>query len=183
MDLLILIIIILLFLLFWQINLIYALKSGAPIVYASDEAVIDCLKLAKLKRGETVVDLGCGNGKTLIIASKIFGAKGIGVEKSLYCFLLAKIRVSLLGEKNNIKIIISDFVKAEKYLKKSDVVYMYLLFKTVKKIENWLLKSVGSKTRIVSLAFNLTMKPKNISYTRTLGIKTKMYLYIKSDNG
>lgn len=177
MDLLIPIIIILLFLLFWQINLVFALKSGAPIVYASNQAIIDCFKLADLKKGETVVDLGCGNGKTLIIASKIFGAKGIGVEKSLYCFLLAKLRVSLSGEKNNIQILLGDFSKAEKYLKRTDVVYMYLLFQTVKKIEGWLFQNIGPKTKVVSLAFDLKKKPQNISYTKTLGIKTKIYLY------
>jgi len=178
---LILLIIILVYLLFWQINLIYSLKSGAPIVYASDEAIIDCLKLAGLKKGETIVDLGSGNGKTLIIAAKKFGAKGIGIEKSLYCYLLSRIKIALAGERDNIKIIRGDFKKGEQYLKKADTVYMYLLFKTVKKIENWLLSNIGEKTKVVSLAFDLKKKPKKIIYTNTLGIKTKIFLYEKAN--
>jgi ubiquinone/menaquinone biosynthesis C-methylase UbiE len=36
--------------------------SGPPIVYSWKGAVIDCLSLAGAKKGDLVVDLGCGNG-------------------------------------------------------------------------------------------------------------------------
>ena len=106
--------------LLWQLTLLLTSMLTSPTVYANDKAIEDSLKLAGLKRGESVVDLGCGNAKSLIIAAKKFGAKGIGVEISPYCYFLARWRVFVLGESKNIKIIYGDFTRAEKYLKSAD---------------------------------------------------------------
>ena len=35
-----------------------------------------------MKSGDTVYDLGCGDGRILITAAKRFNAKGVGVELS-----------------------------------------------------------------------------------------------------
>ena len=40
------------------------------------------LKAAKVKPGETVYDLGCGDGRILITAAQEYEAKGVGVEMS-----------------------------------------------------------------------------------------------------
>ncbi|MGA9388782.1 MAG: class I SAM-dependent methyltransferase, partial [Candidatus Bathyarchaeia archaeon] len=38
------------------------------------------LNLAELKAGEVFFDLGCGDGRTVIMAAKDFGARAVGVE-------------------------------------------------------------------------------------------------------
>jgi len=40
------------------------------------------LEAADVKPGETVFDLGCGDGRILITAARDFKAKGVGVELS-----------------------------------------------------------------------------------------------------
>lgn len=166
------------FVLLWQLTLLLTSIFTSPTVYANDNAIEDSLRLAGLKRGELVVDLGCGNAKSLIIASKKFGAKGVGVEISPYCYLLAKWRVFALGESRNIKIIYGDFKNAEEYLKRADVVYLYLLNATLKKIEKWFFASIAPKTRVVSLAFVFPNK-KPIKSTETFNLRkfTKARLY------
>lgn len=177
---LILFLIIAFLILFWQFNLLYVAVLGTPIVYASDKAIIDAFKLTGLKKDNLVVDLGCGNGKSLIIAAKEFSAKGVGVDLSLYCYLKSKLNVFLAGETKNVKIIWGDFKKAEPDLKKADVVYIYLLNSVLKKIEPWFFQSIDKKTRVVSLSFEFpNHKPIKIIETINLNKKTNIRLYKK----
>lgn len=166
--------------LFWQLNLLLVAILGTPIVYASDKAIIDAFKLAKLKKDDLAVDLGCGNGKSLIIAAKKFRALGVGVDLSLYCYLKSKLNVFFAGESKNIKIIWGDFKKAEPYLKKADVVYIYLLNSVLKKIEPWFFKLIDKNTKVVSLSFVFpSHKPIKIIKTINLNKKTTIRLYKK----
>jgi len=167
-------------LLLWQSSLLYVAIFGSPTVYANSKAVRDSLKLAKLKKGELIVDLGCGNANSLIIASREFDARGVGVEISPWCYLKAWWNVAVNGQIGKVHIIFGDFKKAEKYLRKADVVYLYLLNETLKKFESWYFKSVGEKTRTVSLAFWFPhSKPIKTKETFNLRKKTKIYLYKK----
>ena len=73
-----------------------------------------------------------------------------------------------------------EYKKAEKLLKKADVVYLYLLNSVLDKIENWLFDSISPKTRVVSLSFKFkNHKPLKTLPTINLGRKTKIRLYTK----
>lgn len=169
-----------LFLVLWQASLLFVAIFGAPTVYAKRKAVIDALKFSGLKKGELIVDLGCGNAGVLIIAAKEFGARGVGVEISPWCYLKAWWNVLINGQIGKINIIYGDFRKAEKYLKKADVIYLYLLNETLKKLEPWFFKSIGRKTRTVSLAFRFPNK-KPIKTVNTFNLRkdTLIYYYKK----
>lgn len=169
-----------LFVVFWQASLIFAQILGAPSVYSNSEAIFQALKLAELKKGGLIIDLGCGDARSLIIAAKKFGAHGIGVERSPFCFLKSKLNVLLAHESRNITILFGDFKVAEKYLKKADVIYLYLLNSVLKNIESWLFENISAKTKVVSLAFEFSdHKPKETSETKNLGRITKLRLYVK----
>jgi len=175
------IIIVLLFVIFWLICLIFAQLFGAPTVHSSRQAVIDALKLSNLKRDELLIDLGCGSARVLIMAAKEFGAKGIGVDRSPYCYLISKFNVFFSGQSKKIKIIYGSFNDIEDYLRKADVVYLYLLNSVNKKIEKWLFESISGKTRVVSLAFTFEKHaPSKIISTKTLCRKTSAYLYVNA---
>jgi ubiquinone/menaquinone biosynthesis C-methylase UbiE len=170
--------ILILIVIFWQGSLLWATAIGSPIVWSYPQAVSDCMKLAEAKQGQTVVDLGCGNCKTLIHAVKEFKVKGIGIDRSFYCFLLSKFNVWRSGESKNIKVVLGDFKKAKPYLKKADIIYLYLLHTTLAQIEEWFFKTIGEKTRVVSLAFFFpNHKPIKECDTYTLGKETKARLY------
>lgn len=151
---------------------------GAPTVHSSKQAIIDTLKLSNLKEGELIVDLGCGSAKVLIIAAKEFGARGIGIDRSPYCYLLSKINVFLTRQSKKIQIIYGNFNNSNDYLKKADVIYVYLLETVNKKIESWLFKNISPKARVVSLSFTFSKhEPKKTVQTRTLWRATKARLY------
>jgi len=177
------ILVLLLLMIFWLVCMIFAQIFGAPTVYSSQKAIIDTLKLADLKKDELLIDLGCGNARTLIIAARKFGARGIGVDRSPYCFLRSKLNVFLSGQSKNIDIVFGDFKKIEKDVAKADVVYLYLLNSVNYKIEDWLFKKISNKTRVVSLAFTFNHRaPKKSIYTKTLSKKTSASLYLKNYN-
>lgn len=172
--------ILILAILIWQFNLLLALIFGAPVVYAHPRAITDAFRLAGLKKGETIVDLGCGNANTLIIAAKKFGAKGIGVERAPLFYWWSKVNVYLCGQSKNIKIYYGDFRKIESLLKTSDVIYLYLLTGVLSNIETWLFDHIGPQTRIVSLSFKFpNHEPMQTSQTCNLGDSTQVLLYKK----
>jgi len=176
----IIILVVLVLIIFWQACLIFVSIQGAPTVYAWDDAILDTIQLAKPKAGEILLDLGCGNAKSLIMASKKFGVKGVGVEISPYCYLKSKWNVLASGESKNIKIILGDLAKAKKDIKKADIIYLYLLNQVLEKIEPMLFKTIKNDCRVVSLAFKFKdKKPEQISSTKNLGIKTSNFLYKK----
>ncbi len=47
---------------------------------SSDPVVTALLKLAGVKKGDVVYDLGCGDGRIVIAAAKQFGARGVGID-------------------------------------------------------------------------------------------------------
>jgi predicted RNA methylase len=158
--------------LLWQISLIMAIIGGAPTIYAKQKAIILAYEAVKLQKGQMVADLGCGNARGLIIASKQFGAKGIGIEISPFYYLLAKINVCLSGQSKNIKIIFGDLRKNESILKNADVIYIYLFDKITDEIEDWIFKSIKTNAKVISLAFPL----KNHEST-TIESKPPIYIY------
>ena len=165
---------------FWLLSLIFAQAFGAPTVYSSKKAVFDALKLSNIKKGEVIIDLGCGDARTLILAAREFGAKGIGVDRSPFCSLKSKLNVLLSRQRKNIHIYFGDFSKIENFLPEADVVFLYLLNSANQKIENWLFDKISKKTRVVSLAFQFKNHfPKKSEKTVTLGRITPIYLYKK----
>lgn len=165
---------------FWQASLIVAQYIGAPSVYTSQSAFDTAFKEAGIKQGDLIIDLGCGNAKSLISAANSYGARGIGVEGSPYCFLISKINVLLSGNSKNIRIVFGNFARVEDQLKNADFVYLYLSNLSLKKMESWLFKNIGAKTKVLSLAFIFpNKKPNKIIEVINLGKNTDLRVYTR----
>src|SRR5580704_8871529 len=87
-------------------------------------ARIEC-KLAKVKKGDVIYDLGCGEGTALIIAAKEYGAKGVGIEIDPFRAWIAQIKVKLSGVSENIEIRRDSFWNQD--ISDANVVFMYLI--------------------------------------------------------
>ena len=165
---------------FWVSSHLYSSIFHVPYVNSSKETIYNALRLSGLKKGDTLVDLGCGRGDALIIASRDFDAKSFGFEISPLPYLLAKIKILVSGQSKNCQVTFGDFKNAEPKLKDSDVIYLYLFNSTLKRIEKWLFGHIRAKTKIVTLAFSFSKhKPIKVIETKNLGRETKVSLYIK----
>src|SRR5713226_1250 len=51
-----------------------------PDVRTPPEVVVEILRLARVGPGDTVYDLGSGDGRIVIAAARDFGARGVGIE-------------------------------------------------------------------------------------------------------
>lgn len=132
-----------------------------PFVPTPQKVVEAMLKLAAVKEGDTVYDLGCGDGRIVISAVKDFKAKrGLGIdfnperlkdcENSIKEAKLTPEQVKKLTFKQGdvLKMTPEDF-------KDVDVVTMYLLPEVNLKLKPVLLKGLKPGARVVSHAFDM----------------------------
>jgi cyclopropane fatty-acyl-phospholipid synthase-like methyltransferase len=54
--------------------------ARVPYLPSSDAVVDEMLRLAKVRPGDVVYDLGSGDGRIVIAAARTYGARGIGIE-------------------------------------------------------------------------------------------------------
>lgn len=101
----------------------YASKL-APYVASPARVVDRMLELANIKPGETLYDLGCGDGRILITAVQKYKVKAVGVEISPKLVAKARASIEKAGLQNEARVIQGDVLTADPT--GADVVYLYL---------------------------------------------------------
>ena len=61
------------------------------------DVVEKMLEAAKTTRGDVVVDLGCGDGRIVVMAAKKYGCKAIGYDLDPKCVRLSRVAVEKAG--------------------------------------------------------------------------------------
>lgn len=125
---------------------------GAPWVPTPLWVVDRMLKMADLKAGETLVDLGAGDGRIVIWAAFRYKANAIGVEIDPLRCLWANFLIHLLGLRRRASIHYASIYETE-LLPHADVVTAYLLQSTNQKLENKLTQECKPTARIISRTF------------------------------
>ncbi|MFC1749823.1 SAM-dependent methyltransferase [Pseudomonadota bacterium] len=128
---------------------IYALINGAPFVPTPIKAVESMLKEANIKEGEKIIDIGCGDGRMVHMATKNYKCSAIGLEISPVVYLLARIRHFIWNSKA--KVLFRDFKHYN--LSDADVIVCYLLPETLTFLQSKLEKDLREGARIISYAF------------------------------
>lgn len=124
---------------------------GSPWWPAPKKDVIGLLVEADLKEDEILYDLGCGDGRVLITASRMFGVRCVGVEIDPIKVFIAKAFVRLAGLSDKIKIIRSSVFKVS--IKEADVVFLYLSHQLIDKLTPKFLEELKPEARIISYGF------------------------------
>lgn len=112
-------------------------------------------KLAKIKKGEMIYDLGSGDGTALVIAAKEFNAKGVGIEIDAFRYFISKINFKLNKQDKNLIAKRKNFFDED--LKNADIVFIYLVPTTLKKLLPKLKKELRKGTRIVSYVYKMDL--------------------------
>lgn len=112
-------------------------------------------KLAKVKKGDLIYDLGSGDGTALMIAAKEFGATGVGIEIDPIRYLISLILLNINGVSGKVKVIRGNFF--EQNFEKADVVFVYLVPKALERLLPKFKKELKKGTRIVSFKYEISM--------------------------
>jgi SAM-dependent methyltransferase len=89
------------------------------------DVVAAMLKLARVKKSDVVYDLGCGDGRMIVMAAKRYGCRGIGYDLDPERVSAAIGNVKRNRVEQLVKIVQADLFKLD--FKDADVLSLYLL--------------------------------------------------------
>ena len=121
---------------------------GAPWVITPLAKVRKMLELADVRPQDKVYDLGCGDGRILIVAAREFGAHSVGIELDPLRYLWCKVLVRILKLEDQVKVVYGDFFKQD--LSDADVITLFLQFSTNDLLSLKLVDELVPVTRVVS---------------------------------
>jgi hypothetical protein len=129
-------------------------KDAGPYVPSPQSVVSDMLRYADVGPADFLIDLGSGDGRIVLTAAKVFGARGFGVEikDDLVRRSNAAAQKEGLGER--VKFMKQDLFKTD--MSQATVITMYLLPDTVNLLKDKFLNELRPGTRIVSHDYPLT---------------------------
>jgi protein-L-isoaspartate O-methyltransferase len=120
----------------------------APFVATPLPVVKQMLTLAQIRPDEILYDLGCGDGRVVIMAAQEFGARSVGVEMREDLAKQALVKISELGLDGRVKVVLGDMFKVD--LSLADVVTLYLTTSANDKVKPKLEAELKPGARVVS---------------------------------
>jgi predicted RNA methylase len=148
----------------------------APAFPTPQNVVERMLTLAQVRPGESVYDLGCGDGRIVITAAQMFKAHAVGIEirRDIYESTLG--RVASLGLTSQVRIVHGNALHYD--LSAADVVTLYLLTSSNERLKPSLLKYLKASARVVSHDFEIRgWRPAAVEKVNIEGRPHSIYLY------
>jgi hypothetical protein len=130
----------------------FRFKFDVPYVPTPQITVDEMLRLADVNSKDFVIDLGSGDGRTVITAARKFGARGLGVDLDGELVARSEENARNAGVSERVKFLEQDLFKTD--LGQATVITMYLLPAVNMKLRPRLLE-LKPGTRIVSHDFDL----------------------------
>jgi SAM-dependent methyltransferase len=115
------------------------------------------IKLADIKASDIIYDLGCGDGTLLLKAAKLKHASGVGLEIDPSRVCIAKARAFLGGVSKLVLIKRKDLFSED--ISKASVVVVYLVPKTLKRLESKFIKELKPGTKVISYVYPIDYLP------------------------
>lgn len=141
------------------------LMFGAPYLPTLKPQVKTALKLADLQAGDTLLELGCGDGKVVLAAAQQ-GLKVVGYELNPLLALVAWLRTRRY--RKQVRIIWGDFW--HKPWPQAEAIFVFLLPRYMDKLNKKVIQYKHKPVKLVSFAFAIPdVKPNTI--------KDGVYLY------
>lgn len=122
--------------------------AGAPYVPSPHSIVADLLELAEIRPDDLVVDLGSGDGRIVLTAAKVFGARGLGVEIRRDLVQQSRAAAVQQGVADRVRFVQQDLFDTD--LSDATVVTIYLLPETVNRLRDKLLWELPPGARVLS---------------------------------
>lgn len=138
---------------FLWVGLAISVEVLAPFVPTPMEVVERMLELAQVTKDDVVYDLGCGDGRIVIMAAKKYGAKGVGVDIDPEMVKESKENARKERVEDKVTILLQDAFETD--LSNATVVTLYLLTESNLKLRPKLFGELKPGARVVSHDFGM----------------------------
>ncbi len=131
------------------------LVSGVPYVPTPKRIAEEMVKLSGLRAGETVVDLGAGDGRVLVTAKKMYPsviARGCELVPTIWLFG----KLYLFFKRADVRLRLGDAFKED--VRDADVVLLYLMPEMNAELVSKFDRELKPGTRVVSRTFKIAGK-------------------------
>jgi ribosomal protein L11 methylase PrmA len=140
------------------------------------------LTLARVTPADVVYDLGSGDGRILITAAKVHGARGVGYDIDPERVREATENAVKAGVDKRVRFVLGDLFEAD--LKEATVVTLYLLQSLNIKLRPKLFAELRPGTRIVSHDFDMgDWKPDQTVKLQVNGREHTVYYWLLRPGG
>ncbi len=124
-----------------------------PYVPTPEMVVEAMLSMAEVNKDDMIYDLGCGDGRIVITAAKMFGSRGIGIDIDPQRIKECHENAKKAGVEGRVEFFQTDLFEAD--FSKASVVTLYFLTEINLRLRPKLLAELSPGTRIVSHDFNM----------------------------
>lgn len=128
----------------------------APWWQMPEDVIREMCRIAKISKKDIIYDLGCGTGKALCIATKEYGAKGVGIEIDPLRVFLAKWNVKRFGVGGKVKILKKNFFDVS--FDKATIIFVYLVPKALRSLSTKLFEELKPGTILITYIYDFPEK-------------------------
>ncbi len=148
----------------------------APFVPTPETVVEKMLEVADLRPGDTLYDLGCGDGRILFVAAQKFKAKAVGVELSKRLVATTTAKAAELGLQDQVQVVEGNLLEVD--IGPADVVTLYLLRLSNERLKPKLRKQLKPGARVVSHDYEIMgWKPERVEKILAHQREHTIYVY------
>ncbi len=155
-------------------TLAYGAISAAPWVPLPRRDVKRILDLVAPRSGETLFDLGCGDGRLLIAAAERYGVRAVGYELAVVPYLIAKLRQQFSPARHRIVIHYYSFWAID--LRAANAIVCFLTPYAMRRLKVKLETELAPGARFATYAFRIHGRP-TAAVDRGTGKEMPIYLY------
>lgn len=152
-----------------------------PYVPTPQVVVKRMLDIAGVKPGETVIDLGSGDGRIMITAARDYGARGFGVDIDTYLVQSSNEEAVRAGVSDRVKFLKQDLFATDFH--EADVLTLYLLPDVNLALRPKILAELRAGTRVVSHDYGMGVWRPDAQETvaapdKTVGVRKESTVYL-----
>jgi precorrin-6B methylase 2 len=124
-----------------------------PFVPTPQEVVERMLRIARVGKGDVLFDLGCGDGRIVVTAARVHGARGTGIDLDPARIGEARKNAEQAGVADRVNFKVANLFETD--VSPASVVTLYLLPNVNIKLRPRLWKQLKVGSRVVSHAFDM----------------------------
>jgi SAM-dependent methyltransferase len=128
-------------------------QPEVPYVSTPDEVVAEMLRIANVNKDDVVYDLGCGDGRIVITAAKMYGCRGVGIDINPERIKESRENAIKAGVSDKVQFIQMDLFEAD--IREASVVTIYLLSGVNLRLRPKLFRELSPGSRVVSHEFGM----------------------------